>query len=204
MYGFIITTAGEGMLAQAAAGETLILTGVQVGSGAVESAEAARALTGLVAPEADATSTPVTVDGNQITLVVEYRNDLAAGGLTEGFAIRELGIFAKVGEGGAPGLLYYATLADAPQPVRPLADGLQSFRFPVAVAVTGDVSVTLDYPAGAFITADVLEQYIPVSAINQPGGVAGLGADGLVPESLLPEMSKLTAQIQVRYNEGVG
>lgn len=188
MYGFIITAAGEAMLARAAAGETLTLTGIRVGSGVAESSDEAKALTGLISPVADAISTPATVSGNQITLVVEYRNDLAEDGLTEGFSLREFGIFARVGEDVTPGLLYYATLADAPQPVRPLADGLQSFRFPVAIAVTGDVSVTLGYPAGAFATADMLAGYIPKADINRPGGVAGLGQDGKIPEGLLPDL----------------
>ena len=57
MYGFIITTAGEGLLARASAGEGLTLTEVWVGKGAVESAGAAKALTALLDPVAKATST---------------------------------------------------------------------------------------------------------------------------------------------------
>ena len=47
MYGFIITTAGEGLLARASAGEGLTLTEVWVGKGAVESAGAAKAPLGV-------------------------------------------------------------------------------------------------------------------------------------------------------------
>ncbi|MFR2332691.1 MAG: hypothetical protein ACLS63_07125 [Flavonifractor plautii] len=43
MYGFIITIAGEGLLARASAGEGLTITEVWVGKGTVESAEAAKA-----------------------------------------------------------------------------------------------------------------------------------------------------------------
>ena len=44
MYGFVITTAGEAMLARAAAGEALVLDAVMVGRGVVESAAAAKAM----------------------------------------------------------------------------------------------------------------------------------------------------------------
>ena len=86
MYGFIITTAGEGLLARASAGEGLTLTEVWVGKGAVESAGAAKALTALLDPVAKATSTTPAVAGGQISMLVEYRNDMG-GGLEEGFAL---------------------------------------------------------------------------------------------------------------------
>lgn len=117
MYGFIITTAGEGLLARASAGEGLTLTEVWVGKGAVESAGAAKALTALLDPVAKATSTTPAVAGGQISMLVEYRNDMG-GGLEEGFTLSEFGVMAKVGDD-APTLLYYAALGDRAQPVRP-------------------------------------------------------------------------------------
>lgn len=117
MYGFIITTAGEGLLARASAGEGLTLTEVWVGKGAVESAGAAKALTALLDPVAKATSTTPAVAGGQISMLVEYRNDMG-GGLEEGFTLSEFGVMAKVGDD-APTLLYYAALGDGPSPVPP-------------------------------------------------------------------------------------
>ena len=121
MYGFIITTAGEGLLARASAGEGLTLIEVWVGKGAVESAAAAKALTALLDPVAKATSTTPAVAGGQISMLVEYRNDMG-GGLEEGFTLSEFGVMAKVGED-APTLLYYAALGDRAQPVPPIAEG---------------------------------------------------------------------------------
>lgn len=154
MYGFVITTAGEAMLARAAAGEALVLDAVMVGRGVVESAAAAKALNTLIDPVAAATSTAPAVSGNQISMTVEYRNDLN-GGLEAGFALSEFGISAHVGDDPAA-LLYYGSLGDAPQPVKPASEGLDVHRFPVAIAVTGEVSVTLEYPAGGFLTEDDL------------------------------------------------
>lgn len=150
MYGFVITTAGEAMLARAAAGETLVLDAVMVGRGVVESAAAAKGLSALIDPVAAATSTAPAVSGNQISVTVEYRNDLN-GGLEAGFGLSEFGISAHVGDDPAA-LLYYGSLGDAPQPVKPISEGLDVHRFPVAIAVTGEVSIALEYPAGGFLT----------------------------------------------------
>ena len=76
MYGFVITTAGEGLLARAAAGEGLTLTGVKFGSGAVASAAAAKALTALISEKAAGTSSAPAVSGGQLSLIAEYRNCL--------------------------------------------------------------------------------------------------------------------------------
>lgn len=196
MYGFIITTAGEGLLARASAGEGLTLTEVWVGKGAVESAGAAKALTALLDPVAKATSTTPAVAGGQISMLVEYRNDMG-GGLEEGFTLSEFGVMAKVGED-APTLLYYAALGDRAQPVPPIAEGLDVHRFPVAVGVTGEVEVSLEYPAGVWVTHEELEEalagidlsgYIKATEKGKPGGVATLGEDGKVPAGQLPAMN---------------
>ena len=185
MYGFIITTAGEGLLARASAGEGLTLTEVWVGKGAVESAGAAKALTALLDPVAKATSTTPAVAGGQISMLVEYRNDMG-GGLEEGFTLSEFGVMAKVGDD-APTLLYYAALGDRAQPVPPIAEGLDVHRFPVAIGVTGEVEVSLEYPAGVWVTHEELEEamagidlsgYVQSSEKGAPNGVATLGQDG--------------------------
>lgn len=195
MYGFIITTAGEGLLARAAAGEGLTLTEVWVGKGTVESAEAAKALTALLDPVAKATSTQPAVAGGQISMLVEYRNDMG-GGLEEGFTLSEFGVMARAGDD-APTLLYYAALGDRAQPVPPIAEGLDVHRFPVAIGVTGEVAVSLDYPAGVWVTSEELEEalagidlsgYVKAAEKGKPGGVATLGPDGKVPASELPKM----------------
>lgn len=195
MYGFIITTAGEGLLARAAAGEGLTLTEVWVGKGAVESAAAAKALTALLDPVAKATSTTPAVAGGQISMLVEYRNDMG-GGLEEGFTLSEFGVMAKVGDD-APTLLYYAALGDRAQPVPPIAEGLDVHRFPVAIGVTGEVEVSLEYPAGVWVTHEELEEalagidlsgYIKATEKGKPGGVATLGEDSKVPAGQLPKM----------------
>ena len=167
-----------------------------MGKGAVESAGAAKALTALLDPVAKATSTTPAVAGGQISMLVEYRNDMG-GGLEEGFTLSEFGVMAKVGDD-APTLLYYAALGDRAQPVPPIAEGLDVHRFPVAIGVTGEVEVSLEYPAGVWVTHEELEEamagidlsgYIKATEKGQPGGVATLGPDGKVPAGQLPAMN---------------
>ena len=156
-----------------------------MGKGAVESAGAAKALTALLDPVAKATSTTPAVAGGQISMLVEYRNDMG-GGLEEGFTLSEFGVMAKVGDD-APTLLYYAALGDRAQPVPPIAEGLDVHRFPVAIGVTGEVEVSLEYPAGVWVTHEELEEamagidlsgYVKSSEKGAPNGVATLGQDG--------------------------
>ena len=163
MYGFVVTTAGLAMLTRAAAGEELTVTGVQVGKGMVASQSAALALTALIDPVAAATSSEPLVSGSQMSMIVEYRNDMN-GGLETGFDLSEFGIFASIGDD-QPAMLYYASLGDSPQPIQPESEGLDIHRFPVAIAVTGDIAVTLDYPAGAFVTVDTLGNYIQTASV---------------------------------------
>ena len=127
--------------------------------------------------------------------LVEYRNDMG-GGLEEGFTLSEFGVMAKVGDD-APTLLYYAALGDRAQPVPPIAEGLDVHRFPVAIGVTGEVEVSLEYPAGVWVTHEELEEalagidlsgYIKATEKGKPGGVATLGEDGKVPAGQLPKM----------------
>lgn len=195
MYGFVITTAGEAMLARAAAGETLVLDGASVGKGVVLSTAAAKALTALIDPVAEATTSSPAVAGQQISITVEYRNDMN-GGLETGFALSEFGITAHVGDDPS-GLLYYGSLGDAPQTVKPIDQGLDAHRFPVAIAVTGEVTVTLDYPVGVFLTQAELE-----AQKGQPGGLAELGDNGAM--SVAQGGTGATTAQGALYNLGAG
>ena len=159
MYGMVIANAGRDLLASLGTGETLTITRCMIGRGTVGSLEAAQALTDLVSPIAAATSTkPSHKDGN-VSLMVEYRNDLD-GGLQTDEEIREIGIWAQVGSQ-AEVLLLYGSLADRPQPVSHWTPGdpIEIRRFPITVGLSNDVTVILGYNALAFMTAEDVSQY---------------------------------------------
>ena len=153
-YGFVITEAGNSLLASMVAGQTLTITKAVMGEGTADNAEAARKLTNLITPGPEATSTEPTVDGNNVNMIVEYRSDLN-GGLQEGFWIGEFGIFGKVGNG-AETMIGYGSLGDAKQYVSAYVAGAAPDvrRYPVSITVTTGIQVDVAYPAEAWMTAE--------------------------------------------------
>lgn len=158
-YGFVITEAGNSLLASMVAGQTLTITKAVMGEGTADNAEAARKLTNLITPGPEATSTEPTVDGNNVNMIVEYRSDLN-GGLQEGFWIGEFGIFGKVGNG-AETMIGYGSLGDAKQYVSAYVAGAAPDvrRYPVSITVTTGIQVDVAYPAEAWMTAEDVAEY---------------------------------------------
>ena len=158
-YGFVITEAGNSLLASMVAGQTLTITKAVMGEGTADNAEAARQLTNLITPGPEATSTEPTVDGNAVNMIVEYRSDLN-GGLQEGFWIGEFGIFGKVGDG-VETMIGYGSLGDAKQYVSAYVSGTAPDvrRYPVSITVTTGIQVDVDYPAEAWMTAEDVAAY---------------------------------------------
>ena len=158
-YGFVITEAGNSLLASMVAGQTLTITKAVMGEGTADNAEAARQLTNLITPGPEATSTTPTVDGNSVNMIVEYRSDLN-GGLQEGFWIGEFGIFGKVGDG-AETMIGYGSLGDAKQYVSAYVAGAAPDvrRYPVSITVTTGIQVDVAYPAEAWMTAEDVAEY---------------------------------------------
>ena len=153
-YGFVITEAGNSLLASMVAGQTLTITKAVVCEGTADNAEAARKLTNLIDPGPEGTSTVPTVEENSVNMIVEYRSDLN-GGLQEGFWIGEFGIFGKVGTG-AETLIGYGSLGDAKQYVSAYVAGTAPDvrRYPVSITVTTGIQVDVAYPAEAWMTAE--------------------------------------------------
>lgn len=158
-YGFVITEAGNSLLASMVAGQTLTITKAVMGEGTADNAEAARKLTNLITPGPEATSTEPTVDGNNVNMIVEYRSDLN-GGLQEGFWIGEFGIFGKVGNG-AETMIGYGSLGDAKQYVSAYVSGTAPDvrRYPISITVTTGIQVDVNYPAEAWMTAEDVADY---------------------------------------------
>ena len=158
-YGFVITEAGNALLASMVAGQTLTITGVTMDKGTAESAEAARQLTAPIDPGPDGTSTVPTVDGNAVNMIVEYRSDLN-GGLQEGFWIGGFSIFGKVSDGEET-MIGYGSLGDAKQYVSAYVSGTAPDvrRYPISITVTTGIQVDVNYPAEAWMTAEDVADY---------------------------------------------
>ena len=166
MYGFIIPAKGMELLTGLLAGDTLTITRCMVGTGQVPAETQPTALTDLVAPIAQATSTQPLVHGKQIDFTIEYRNDLQ-GGLESGFYLREFGVFARAKDG-ADVMIYYGNLGDYPQWVQPYKQGaVEVRRFPVAIGVSNAPTVILEYNADAFMTAEDVSAYCTTVILPQ-------------------------------------
>lgn len=162
-YGFVITADGRNLLAKLIAGEQLKITRIMVGKGEIAEGQNPVYFTDLVQPVAQATSTKPITRNETVSFVVEYRSDLN-GGLKEGFWLKEFGVFAQDGENEI--LLYYATLADFPQYVTAYQQGaIDIRRYPVSIAVSDKINVTLQYPMVAFVTEESFRKLLEVETI---------------------------------------
>ena len=210
-YGFVITEAGNSLLASIVAGNKFTITKVVMDKGTAESAEAARTLTAPIDPGPNGTSTVPTVEGNAVNMMVEYRSDLN-GGLKEGFWIGGFAIFGKV-ENGAETMIYYGSLGEQKQYVSAYVEGTAPDvrRYPVSITVTDGVEVEVLYPAEAWMTAEDVADYfngtIGPEMEESLGGLirqhnndekahpkkADLGEDGKIVSEQLPEMDYIPA-----------
>ena len=158
-YGFVITNAGNNLLNNMVAGEKLTITKVVMEKGTAESAEAARQLTAPIDPGPNGTSTKPTVEGNAVSLIVEYRSDLN-GGLNEGFWIGGFAVYGKT-DTSAEIMMYYGSLGDKKQYVSAYVSGTAPDvrRYPVSITVKDGITVDVSYPAEAWMTAEDVADY---------------------------------------------
>jgi len=193
MYGFVIPANGMNLLAKLLAGDSLVITKIMVGSGQLPDGADPRELSDLIQPVAEATSTVPQADGNTCSFVIEYRNDMN-GGLAEGFALNEYGIFASDPDIGEV-LLYYGTLGQYPQYVAPFSVGaIDVRRFPVSIVLTDEVDVKISYIPLAFMTADDISSYLQeiMPEILQPidDRLSGhIGAGGITQHPLATQLT---------------
>jgi len=173
MYGFVVTSLGMSYLLKLVAGTEMQISDVVVGSGRVPDGTDLALMTDLATPERRATSTMPVVEDNVCSFIVEYRTDLAQAadgtplpnGNPTGFWLNEFGVFVIDPDLGRI-MLYYGTLGDYPQFCMPYTGGAVDIRrYPVSIGLSADVTVVLNYPAIAWMTAEDVHMYV-ASVIN--------------------------------------
>ena len=191
-YGFVITEAGNQILAKMVAGQTLKLSGVFMDLGTVEDKETARQLTAPLEPGPAGTSTVPTVKGNQVGMIVQFRSDLD-GGLKEDKWIGGFGVYAEDPDTGDPVMIYYASLGHQRQPIAAYVEGTAPDvrNFPISIRVTSGVDAALTYPAGAWMTAeDVLVYFNETIKPQLEASLAGLIKAHNDDENAHPDMAE--------------
>jgi hypothetical protein len=191
-YGFVITEAGNQLLAKMVAGQTLKLSGVFMDLGTVEDKETARQLIAPMEPGPAGTSTVPTVKGNQVGMIVQFRSDLD-GGLKEDKWIGGFGVYAEDPDTGDPVMIYYASLGHQRQPIAAYVEGTAPDvrNFPISIRVTSGVDAALTYPAGAWMTAeDVLVYFNETIKPQLEASLAGLIKAHNDDENAHPDMAE--------------
>ena len=195
-YGFVITEAGNQLLAKMVAGQTLKLSGVFMDLGTVEDKETARQLIAPLEPGPAGTSTVPTVKGNQVGMIVQFRSDLD-GGLKEDKWIGGFGVYAEDPDTGDPVMIYYASLGHQRQPIAAYVEGTAPDvrNFPISIRVTSGVDATLTYPAGAWMTAeDVLLYFNETIKPELEAALAGLIEAHNTDENAHPDLAAAVAE----------
>ena len=195
-YGFVITEAGNQLLAKMVAGQTLKLSGVFMDLGTVEDKETARQLIAPLEPGPAGTSTVPTVKGNQVGMIVQFRSDLD-GGLKEDKWIGGFGVYAEDPDTGDPVMIYYASLGHQRQPIAAYVEGTAPDvrNFPISIRVTSGVDATLTYPAGAWMTAeDVLLYFNETIKPELEASLAGLIKAHNTDENAHPDLAAAVAE----------
>ena len=195
-YGFVITEAGNQILAKMVAGQTLKLSGVFMDLGTVEDKETARQLTAPLEPGPAGTSTVPTVKGNQVGMIVQFRSDLD-GGLKEDKWIGGFGVYAEDPDTGDPVMIYYASLWHQRQPIAAYVEGTAPDvrNFPISIRVTSGVDATLTYPAGAWMTAeDVLLYFNETIKPELEAALAGMIEAHNTDENAHPDLAAAVAE----------
>ncbi|MFV0351238.1 MAG: hypothetical protein ACK5JF_02855 [Oscillospiraceae bacterium] len=140
-----LTNAGRDLLNDLATGGTLTITRAQLGSGQLPEADPIEPLEELLDPQAEAQiKSNEASSAGKMVIGIQYDNK----DLENGFAIYEIGIFAKSLDG--PEVLYcYMTLGETPEQVPAAIVGrfMRSYDIPIQVDNVLDIVVQIDASA---------------------------------------------------------
>lgn len=166
--GFVVTAAGRLLFAKlVATSQPVKFTRVMCGTGKLADDADMFALTDLVSPITEGTSTPPIYDNDTVSMILQFRSDLN-GGLTDTIWLNEYGVFAEDPDGGEV-LVCYGNLGDCPDSLLAYKNGCCSVRdYPITVVIGSVTDVTVQYPAAAFVTAEDVEQIIDSSISRKP------------------------------------
>ena len=137
-----ITRAGLDMIAKSQTGDQLIFTGIKIGDGQI-GARSIPDLTDLISYKEDVPINSVTAKENghaEIIGIIDNEN------LDVGFFVREIGIYAKINEGGTPALYGYANAGNLASymPDKSVPMDAIKFKIDIVIGNSENVSFTSD------------------------------------------------------------
>lgn len=137
-----ITRTGLDMIAKSQTGDKLIFTGIKIGDGQID-AQSIPDMTDLINFKQDMPINSVTAKENghaEIIGIIDNEN------LDVGFFVREIGIFAKINDGGTPALYGYANAGNLASYISDKSIPMDAIKFKIDIVVgnSENVSFTSD------------------------------------------------------------
>lgn len=144
-----LTTKGLSVLNQVIASQgPLQITKAELGDGVVTGESACRARTSLASKICDATFAKAKYKGGEAILSVQYNN----AGLSTGFFVNEIGIYAIDPSTGTSVLYCYATFGDKPDWIAPASSAGYVRTYDVNVIISNAASVNVNISPTAMVT----------------------------------------------------
>lgn len=137
-----ITRSGLDMIAKSQTGDQLIFTGIKIGDGQIGE-QSIPDMTDLINPKKDVPINSVTAktDGHAEILGIIDNEDVDTG-----FFVREIGIYAKINDGGTPALYGYANAGNLASYLADKSIPMDAIKFKIDIVVgnADNVSFTSD------------------------------------------------------------
>ena len=133
-----ITRAGLDMIAKSQAGDNLIFTGLKIGDGQI-SGQSIPDLTDLISVKKEIPINSVTAknEGHVEILGIIDNEDISVG-----FFVREIGIYAKINEGGTPALYGYTNAGNYASYISDKSVPMDAFKFKIDLVVGNAANVS--------------------------------------------------------------
>lgn len=152
--GWVLTTKGRALQAKVEIGTELEITKMKLGSGLLSEGETLEDLTDLVKPEqilGIAAKEVMKNEEGEYTGLCKISSTISNAGLTKGYEVRELGVFAQDPDEGE--ILYAVTTDSAPDYLPPEGGAtVISQEFSVYIAISNADHITAEIDPGALAT----------------------------------------------------
>ena len=181
--GMVLTTAGKILQAKVQAGITLTFTKIKVGDGVLQGGSTLEALTDLITPEMTIPIQNVTAMGDGTCRV---RGVLTNAGLTAGFFVREIGVFANDPDAGE--ILYSVANAGTECDYLPAGGGAvaieQVLDIIIAVGSAFSITAVINQSAVLATVKDIVTIQTEIAESTGDGIITGYN----VTASVIPDM----------------
>ncbi len=164
-----LTNQGLELLARVQAGTTLHFTKIKIGDGDLPMGQDLRELDDLVHTVKELDITSVVVEGRNCRL----KSSLMNGGITEGYYINEIGVFANDPQYGE--ILYAVSRAVVPEFLPSEQKMVVNNQFEIVLIMSETANVTASIAMTGYVTVEQMEYYVDLRLREYMYGLATQG-----------------------------